>query len=64
MMSTSTELKMFRHSFTLLRITGYLDEIAEMPIELQVKQLRVRETGKLLCIGGDRLEQFRHLHSR
>lgn len=33
--------------------TLFLDEITEMPIELQVKLLRVLETGSLLRIGGD-----------
>jgi two-component system response regulator AtoC len=36
------------HSGTL-----FLDEISEMPIELQVKLLRVLETGMLVRIGGD-----------
>ncbi len=34
--------------------TLFLDEITEMPIELQVKLLRVLETGRILRIGGDR----------
>jgi two-component system response regulator AtoC len=33
--------------------TLFLDEISEMPIELQVKLLRVLETGALVRIGGD-----------
>jgi two-component system, NtrC family, response regulator HydG len=33
--------------------TLFLDEISEMPIELQVKLLRVLETGELMRIGGD-----------
>jgi DNA-binding NtrC family response regulator len=33
--------------------TLFLDEITEMPIELQVKLLRVLETGTILRIGGD-----------
>ncbi|HYU33170.1 MAG TPA: sigma-54 dependent transcriptional regulator [Thermoanaerobaculia bacterium] len=33
--------------------TLFLDEISEMPIELQVKLLRVLETGQLNRIGGD-----------
>ncbi len=33
--------------------TLFLDEISEMPIELQVKLLRVVETGQLMRIGGD-----------
>lgn len=33
--------------------TLFLDEITEMPIELQVKLLRVLETGELSRIGGD-----------
>jgi DNA-binding NtrC family response regulator len=33
--------------------TLFLDEITEMPLELQVKLLRVLETGTLLRIGGD-----------
>ena len=34
--------------------TLFLDEITEMPLELQVKLLRVLETGKIIRIGGDR----------
>jgi DNA-binding NtrC family response regulator len=34
--------------------TLLLDEITEMPIELQVKLLRVLETGKVMRIGGER----------
>jgi two-component system, NtrC family, response regulator AtoC len=34
--------------------TLFLDEITEMPIELQVKLLRVLETGRILRVGGDR----------
>jgi DNA-binding NtrC family response regulator len=34
--------------------TLFLDEITEMPIELQVKLLRVLETGAFMRIGGDR----------
>jgi two-component system, NtrC family, response regulator HydG len=34
--------------------TVFLDEITEMPIELQVKLLRVLETGSLTRIGGER----------
>ncbi len=34
--------------------TLFLDEISEMPLELQVKLLRVLETGEILRIGGDR----------
>jgi two-component system, NtrC family, response regulator HydG len=33
--------------------TLFLDEITEMPIELQVKLLRVLETGQVVRIGGD-----------
>src|SRR5436305_14177771 len=33
--------------------TPFLDEISEMPIELQVKLLRVLETGEVVRIGGD-----------
>ena len=33
--------------------TLFLDEISEMPIELQVKLLRLLETGTLLRVGGD-----------
>ncbi|HET9939846.1 MAG TPA: sigma 54-interacting transcriptional regulator, partial [Candidatus Eisenbacteria bacterium] len=33
--------------------TLFLDEITEMPIELQVKLLRVLETGTLVRVGGD-----------
>ncbi len=35
------------------RGTLFLDEITEMPIELQVKLLRVLETGTLVRVGGD-----------
>src|ERR1700680_3033309 len=34
--------------------TLFLDEITEMPIELQVKLLRVLETGQVVRIGGDK----------
>jgi len=34
--------------------TLFLDEISEMPLELQVKLLRVLETGEVLRIGGDK----------
>jgi two-component system response regulator AtoC len=34
--------------------TLFLDEITEMPIELQVKLLRVLETGRFSRVGGDR----------
>ena len=34
--------------------TLFLDEISEMPIELQVKLLRVLETGQLTRVGGDK----------
>ncbi len=34
--------------------TLFLDEITEMPIELQVKLLRVLETGSIMRVGGDR----------
>jgi len=33
--------------------TLFLDEVTEMPIELQVKLLRVLETGQVMRIGGD-----------
>lgn len=33
--------------------TLFLDEITEMPLELQVKLLRVLETGKVVRVGGD-----------
>jgi len=33
--------------------TLFLDEITEMPLEMQVKLLRVLETGKLCRVGGD-----------
>lgn len=39
------------------RATGgtlFLDEITEMPIELQVKLLRVLETGKVVRVGGEK----------
>ncbi|MBN2491961.1 MAG: sigma-54-dependent Fis family transcriptional regulator [Planctomycetes bacterium] len=32
--------------------TAFLDEITEMPVELQVKLLRVLETGKVVRVGG------------
>lgn len=35
--------------------TLFLDEITEMPLELQVKLLRVLESGRLCRVGGDRL---------
>ena len=35
--------------------TLFLDEITEMPIELQVKLLRVLESGSLVRVGGDEL---------
>ncbi len=35
--------------------TLFLDEVTEMPLELQVKLLRVLETGKLTRVGGNRL---------
>ena len=35
------------------RGTLFLDEITEMPLELQVKLLRVLETGTLIRVGGD-----------
>ena len=34
--------------------TLFLDEITEMPLELQVKLLRVLESGQIMRIGGDR----------
>jgi len=34
--------------------TLFLDEISEMPLELQVKLLRVLESGQIMRIGGDR----------
>jgi DNA-binding NtrC family response regulator len=34
--------------------TLFLDEITEMPVELQVKLLRVLETGKILRVGGEK----------
>ena len=36
------------------RGTLFLDEITEMPIELQVKLLRVLETGSLMRVGGEK----------
>ena len=35
--------------------TLFLDEITEMPLELQVKLLRILESGRLCRVGGDRL---------
>jgi DNA-binding NtrC family response regulator len=35
--------------------TLFLDEITEMPLELQVKLLRVLESGRLCRVGGDRV---------
>jgi DNA-binding NtrC family response regulator len=46
-----------RHEGHFERASGgtlFLDEITEMPVELQVKLLRVLETGKLLRIGATR----------
>jgi DNA-binding NtrC family response regulator len=34
--------------------TLFLDEITEMPVELQVKLLRVLETGKVIRVGGEK----------
>jgi two-component system, NtrC family, response regulator AtoC len=45
-----------RHRGHFERASGgtlFLDEVAEMPLELQVKLLRVLETGEVLRIGGD-----------
>ncbi len=45
-----------RHRGHFERASGgtlFLDEVTEMPIELQVKLLRVLETGTLMRIGGD-----------
>jgi two-component system response regulator AtoC len=45
-----------RHRGHFERASGgtlFLDEITEMPLELQVKLLRVLETGQVLRIGGD-----------
>ncbi len=46
-----------RHQGFFERASGgtlFLDEISEMPLELQVKLLRVLETGEIMRIGGDR----------
>jgi len=46
-----------RHQGYFERANGgtlFLDEITEMPLELQVKLLRVLETGQIMRIGGDR----------
>jgi DNA-binding NtrC family response regulator len=40
------------------RGTLFLDEVTEMPVELQVKLLRVLETGSFLPVGGDRPRQI------
>ena len=45
-----------RHRGHFERASGgtlFLDEVTEMPLELQVKLLRVLETGQVLRIGGD-----------
>ena len=45
-----------RHKGYFERASGgtlFLDEITEMPLELQVKLLRVLETGQIMRIGGD-----------
>ncbi|MDX1630342.1 MAG: sigma-54 dependent transcriptional regulator [Thermoanaerobaculia bacterium] len=34
--------------------TIFLDEITEMPLEMQIKLLRVLETGRILRVGGDK----------
>jgi DNA-binding NtrC family response regulator len=46
-----------RHRGFFERASGgtlFLDEISEMPLELQVKLLRVLETGEIMRIGGDK----------
>ena len=44
--------------------TLFLDEITEMPIELQVKLLRVLETGTFARVGGDERDRRRRPHHR
>ena len=44
--------------------TLFLDEITEMPIELQVKLLRVLETGAVIRIGGDQAGRRRRAGDR
>ena len=49
-----------RHRGHFERASGgtlFLDEITEMPLELQVKLLRVLETGEVLRVGGDQAVQ-------
>ena len=44
--------------------TLFLDEITEMPLELQVKLLRVLETGTVMRVGGEQLDRGRRARDR